>query len=300
MKLLFTFCLLLLSAISSAQINLVTSIKPLTLIAKEIGGDHLVIHQLIPDNASHHDYPMKMSDHRLLDKADVVVWIGPEMESFLTRPLANLPKEKSILLMAIPGLIWPGETHHIKPGHIEPGHRESEDEHHHSQDPHLWLNPQNVVLIVKELTKKLSALDKKNASDYQKNADQFIASLTKLDEEIAEEMSPLSDKGFAVYHHGYNHFVDHYHLKQLGYLSLTPERKSGAKHLNVLFNALDKEGKCIFGEPMANNSQLLAIAKQHQLKVGYLDLMGINANSYQQLMQSLADNLLACLSDGSR
>lgn len=279
--------LLFLPELAFAQIKVVTSIKPLTFILQEIGSDKIVIEQLIPDQASHHDYPLKMSDHRRLHQADLIIWIGSDLESFLTRPLLNLPKEKTLSLIDLSDIAWPENS-------------EQEHDHHHNRDPHLWLNPHNVVVIVKSLTKKLSELDQKNAAAFQHNADQFIALLEKLDQEIKNQMLPLGDKGFAVYHHGYSHFVNHYQLKQLGYLTLTPERKTGAKNLNHLLNALKKEGKCIFAEPLVDDSQVLAIANKHQLRVGYLDLMGIKSDNYQQLMRSMSDSFLTCLSDGSR
>jgi zinc transport system substrate-binding protein len=287
MKLFFTLVLIFLPGLTLAQIKVVASIKPLALILKEIGGDKLVIQQLIPDQASHHDYPLKMSDHKKLHGADLIVWIGPDLESFLTRPLANLPKNKIISLENLADIEWPDNEN-------------EKHDHHHSRDPHLWLNPQNVIVMVKFLTKQLAEIDQKNAIEYQKNANSFIVSLELLDKNIVEKLAPLSDKGFAVYHHGYSHFVGRYHLKQLGYLTLTPERKTGAKHLNQLLGILKSEGKCIFGEPSADKVQLLAIAEQHQLQVGFLDLMGIKADSYQQLMQSLAESFSTCLSDRSR
>jgi zinc transport system substrate-binding protein len=287
MKLFFTLILIFLPGLTLAQIKVVASIKPLALILKEIGGDKLVIQQLIPDQASHHDYPLRMSDHKKLHGADLVVWIGSDLESFLTRPLSNLPKNKIVSLENLSGIEWPGKEN-------------EKHDHHHSRDPHLWLNPQNVIVMVKFLTKKLAAIDQINAIEYQKNADSFIASLELLDKDIFEKLTPLTDKGFAVYHHGYSHFVSRYHLKQLGYLTLTPERKTGAKHLNQLLRVLKSEGKCIFGEPSVDSAQLLAIANQHQLRVGFLDLMGIKSSSYQQLMQSLAESFSTCLSDRSR
>jgi zinc transport system substrate-binding protein len=279
--------LLFLPELVFAQIKVTTSIKPLTLILKEIGGDKITIQQLIPDQASHHDYPLKMSDHRRLHRADLIIWIGPDLESFLTRPLSNLPKEKIISLIDLSDIKWPEDY-------------EEEHDHHHNRDPHMWLNPQNVVVIVKSLTKKLSELDQKNAAEFQQNANQFILSLETLDKEIENQMLPLSDKGFAVYHHGYSHYVGRYKLKQLGYLTLTPERKTGAKNLNQLLNALEKEGKCIFAEPFVDDSQILAIARKHQLRVGYLDLMGIKSDNYQQLMRSISSSFSTCLSDGGR
>lgn len=270
-----------------AQIKVVTSIKPLTFILQEIGGDKIVIEQLIPDQASHHDYPLKMSDHRRLHQADLIVWIGPELESFLTRPLANLDQKKIISVMGLPELQWPANS-------------DAEDDHLHNRDPHLWLNPQNVILIVKYLTRKLSIMDKNNANEYQLSSTNFILALENIDQEIKNAMLPLREKGFAVYHHGYSHYVNHYQLKQLGYLTLTPERKSGAKNLKELLGKLNAEGKCIFAEPFVDDAQVKAIAKKHQLKLGCLDLMGIKSSNYLQLMHSLSDSFSTCLSDRSR
>lgn len=286
MKLFFTLLLIILPNLVSAQIKVVASIKPLTLILQEIGGDKLTIEQLIPDQASHHDYPLKMSDHRKLHKADMIVWVGPELESFLNRPLSNLPQNKIISLEKLTGIEWP--------------HEENGNDHHHNHDPHLWLNPKNVMVVAKQLTKEFISLDKKNAATYQQNANDFILRLENLDKQIFEQLTPLRDRGFAVYHHGYSHFVERYDLKQLGYLNLTPERKTGAKHLNQLLKRLKTDGKCIFGEPSVDNDQLLTIAETHQLRVGFLDLMGVEAKNYQQLMQSLTKSVSTCLSDGSR
>ncbi len=272
-----------------AQVNVVASIKPLVFILQEIGGDKIVIEQLIPDQASHHDYPLKMSDHRLLHQADLILWIGADLESFLVRPLANLSREKNLPLMDLPGIVWPQESE-----------AEHHHHHHHDRDPHLWLNPRNVILVVNALTKKLSELDQIHATDFHHNAEIFIQKLKKLDGEIEHQMLPLKDKGFAVYHQGYSHYVERYKLKQLGYLVLTPERKSGAKHLNELLNKLTAEGKCIFAEPFTDDEPIQNIAKEHQLKLGYLDLMGIQSDNYQQMMQSMANSFLACLSDGGR
>lgn len=292
MRLFFLFTSLYLSSLAtnaSAKPQILVSIKPLGLILQEIAGDKIALDQLLPDQASHHDYPMKMSDHRRLRSADLVVWIGPELESFLARPLANISVQKQMAIMDIADLEWPDSDH------------EFHDAHHHSKDPHLWLNPENTVKISQALAKRLGNIDAEHADYYHENANKFIKAVGKLDQEIQNQMKPVQDQGFAVYHQAYGHFVSRYHLKELGYLTLTPERKSGAKHLATLYTALAREGKCIFAEPLMDKSKIEKIARQHQLRVGYLDVMGIEAANYAQLMQSISDNFSACLSgDGSR
>lgn len=280
------FLLLALSTSVFAQPRVLVSIKPIVFAVKEIAKDKVVVEQLIPDLASHHDYPLKMSDHKRLHQADLIIWIGPELESFLSRPLGNLSAEKQLTLMSLANLNWP--------------HIDHPDEHDHQQDPHLWLNPKNMAIVAQAISEKLIFLDKNNQEFYQQNTQEFIARLHKLDNEIQQKMFPLQNKGFAVYHQAYGHYVDHYGLKQLGFLTLTPERKAGAKHLTALYKSLEKDGQCIFAEPLMDKKKIEEIAKKHQLHLGYLDIMGIDAQNYSQLMLTMANSFSACLSDRRR
>jgi zinc transport system substrate-binding protein len=286
MRALSLLLLLCLPATAFAELRILVSIKPIAFVVNEIAGDKVKVEQLIPDTASHHDYPLKMSDHKRLHQADLIIWIGPELESFLSRPLSNLPATKQLALMNLPNLDWP--------------HTDTHDDHDHQQDPHLWLNPQNMAIVAQAISQQLILLDKSNQDIYQKNTQEFIARLSQLDGEIRQKMLPLRDKGFAVYHQAYSHYVDHYELKQLGFLTLTPERKSGAKHLAALYKTLAKDGQCIFAEPLMDKKKIEQLAKEHQLHLGYLDIMGIDANNYSQLMLTIADSFSACLSDRRR
>ncbi|MDF3013749.1 MAG: zinc transporter substrate-binding protein, partial [Cellvibrio sp.] len=98
---------LMLAMPAQAKLQILASIKPLALIAQEVAGDQAEVTTLLPITASPHDYPLKMSDHKRLRAADMVLWIGPELESFLARPLANLPTDKLVTGYRLAGLHWP-------------------------------------------------------------------------------------------------------------------------------------------------------------------------------------------------
>src|SRR5688572_6550393 len=88
--------LLIASASSYAKPMVLSSLRPLTLIAQEIAGTSANVDTLLPATASHHDYPLKTSDYARLKAADVVIWVGPELESFLQKPLGNVTAGKVI------------------------------------------------------------------------------------------------------------------------------------------------------------------------------------------------------------
>lgn len=279
---------LLLAMPAQAKLQILASIKPLALIAQEVAGDQADVATLLPVTASPHDYPLKMSDHKRLRAADLVLWVGPELESFLARPLANLAADKLITSYRL-GLHWPDEV---------------ASDHHHSshahlgKDPHIWLDPRNAVLISQALATRLAQLQPESASVFRANAQRFAVSVQLLDQQLAQQLEPVKAVGFAVYHEGYGHFVGRYGLHQVAYVTYTPERRPGAKHLQELREVLAKEGKCLFMEPYYRAQGMDDMAKTLNLRIGLLDPIGEQqVSSYQQLLQQLGQSFLTCLAD---
>jgi len=112
-------------------------------------------------------------------------------------------------------------------------------------------------------------------------------------------MKPLAGRGFAVYHEGFGHFVQHYGLRELGYVTFTPEQKLGAKHLHLLREKLEAEGECLFLEPQNDQQSLRDLAQELHLKVGTLDVIGgQSVATYAQLLEQIANGFSTCLTNG--
>lgn len=280
---------LLLALPAEAKLQVLASIKPLALIAQEVAGDQADVTTLLPIAASPHDYPLKMSDHKRLRSADLVLWIGPELESFLARPLGNLPANRLITSYQLTGLYWPDES--------ASDHRHSNHQHA-GKDPHIWLNPHNAVVISQELAARLAQLQPESAAIFRANAERFAASVQLLDQQLAHQLAPVKEVGFAVYHEGYAHFVARYGLHQVAYVTYTPERRAGAKHLRELREVLAEEGKCLFMEPYYKAQGMEEMAQTLNLRIGLLDPIGEQqVSSYHQLLQQLSQSFLTCLAD---
>lgn len=283
------FAMLLSACASQAKPLVLSSLKPLTLIAQEITGVTADVDTLLPASASHHDYPLKVSDYARLQKADVVLWVGPELESFLQKPTANLPAAKIITAYDLAGMHWPAQVSAAA----------AHDDHHHAQDPHLWLDPRNAVLVAQAVTEKLVQIDSPNAKQYRTNLQLFTVKMKKLDEKLQVSLKPVAGVGFAVYHEGFAHFVGRYGLHQLDYVALTPEQKPGAKHMHQLRDSLTKEGRCLFLEPYNDMQATRDLAQELHLHLGTLDALGTQgATSYAQLLEQMAAAFSACLTNG--
>lgn len=278
--------LLCIPTVALAKPTVLSSIKPLTLIAQEITGDAANVDTLLPVTASPHDYPLKVSDYERLQEADIFLWVGAELESFLKKPVSNLGSAKVIANYELSGLNWPTEPAR--------GSR-----HTHKHDPHIWLDPRNSILIAKSLTDMLIKIDPTNSSVYGQNLRTFATKMLELDKLLAEKLKPISTRGFVVYHEGYTHFVSRYKLTQLDYVTFTPEQKPGAKHLVGVREKLAKEGVCIFSEPYTDTQAVQALARDLKLQVGILDALGTQeVTNYSQLLERLADAFLTCLANG--
>lgn len=280
---------LMLALPAQAKLQVLASIKPLALIAQEVAGDEADVVTLLPINASPHDYPLKMSDHKRLRSADLVLWVGPELESFLARPLGNLPADRLITSYHLSGLAWPEE--------VDSDHQHSNHKHT-GKDPHIWLNPGNAKVIAQEVAARLAQLQPESAAVFRANAQRFTAAAQLLDQQLAQQLAPVKEVGFAVYHEGYAHFVGRYGLHQVAYVTYTPERRPGARHLQALREVLAKEGKCIFMEPYYKAQGMEEMASKLNLRIGLLDPIGEQqVSSYQQLLQQLSQSFLTCLAD---
>lgn len=280
-------CMILLSATdASARVSVLSSIKPLSLIVQEIVGISADVDTLLPITASPHDYPLKVSDYSRLQKADLVLWIGPELESFLQKPITNLASAKTITAYDLAGLNWPVDSH-------------DHDVHHHERDPHLWLDPRNAVVVAQAITEKLAKIDPVNAAVYNANMRTFASNMKLLDENLTKQLKPLAGHGFAVYHEGYGHFINHYGLYQIDFVTFTPAQRPGAKHLQQLREGLAKKGECVFMEPYYDLQSVRDLARELKLRLGVLDALGTqNTPNYAQLLEHMANAFSACLTNG--
>ena len=276
-----------------ADVRVLTSIKPLALIAGEVVGDKASVETLLPVKASPHDYPLRVSDIRRLQQADLVLWVGPSLEAFLQRPLNNIAPGKHVAVYDIPGMYWPEEEPDSHPSDV--GHQ------HHGHDPHVWLDPRNASVIAQAVAKKLGEIDPASSAFYTKNARNFSVAAMELDRHLMTALAPAREKGFAVYHEGYLHFVKRYDLKQLAYVTFTPERRPGAKHLYELRNKLNSHATCLFTEPYYDVNIATDLAQELNLKVAILDPIGgeEQVTSYKQLLEKMAQTFLACLTNRS-
>lgn len=271
-----------------AALKLVASIRPLGLIASAVVGERGEVHTLLPAGASPHEYPLRVSDMQRLESADLVLWVGVELETFLHKPLERLPAERRLTLSSLSGLHWPEQEPH--------GPAEAEGHQHGERDPHLWLDPRNGARVALALAERLGERDPAGAEGYQSRARALAERLAGLDRHLTEHLTPLADRPFAVYHEGYAHFVQRYGLNQRAAVTVSPEQRPGARHLYQLRQEL-AGAHCLFTEPYYDMSAARNLAHELDLTLGELDPLGASeaVSNYPELLEGLADAVAECL-----
>ena len=293
----FTFSLFAIGS-AQAEVRVLTSIKPLQLIAAAVLDGVAVPEVLLPPGASPHNYALRPSDVRKVQSVDLLYWIGPDMEGFLPRVLKgrSLP---SVAVQDLPGMRL---RHFAEDSH---SHAEDADEHDHDHRPgtlgaHLWLSPINARVIATRMAADLSAADPANAARYQNNLKAFSERLDALDARLKARLAGIAGKPYFVFHEAFDYFEDAYGLKHAGVFSVAAEVQPGAQHVAAMRARLQQVGKtCVFSEPPLRPRLAETLVAGLPVKLAELDALGgytpATAQGYEQVLEKLGNDLAGCL-----
>ncbi len=283
------------------QLTLVVSIQPLYLLAQEVLGDVVTVERLLPPGASPHGFQLAVSERRRLDRADLVLWVGPGMEAFLAPLVRRRPHLQADRLA---GIEWPSSgavalipEHEHSNEHQHEHEQENEHTHDHSEaDQHLWLNPANARVIAKALVAQLSEqlTNESDRAQLHEQLKQFLTRSSQNDQRWQAQLSAMAQQPWLVYHDALRHFQSHYQLRDYQIVTLSPEKRPGARHLYRLREQL-QPGQCLLVEDYYPTQQAAKLAGEFNLQTFSIDPLGVSATSYQTLMQNLVDQISACL-----
>ncbi len=295
---------------ANAEIKVVTSIKPIHSITSYIM-DGVGSPDLIVDGYnSPHNFQLKPSHAKMLQNADLVIFVGEGIEEFLEKPLESIAKDaKKFALLEQSGFkklkfreknIFEEHDDHDdhddhdkkakkKDDHDDHGH----DDHGHGHgeyDPHIWLDPINAKAMIKKITKLLSKMDKENSSTYKSNSKKAIKEIDMMVKEIKSEMN--KDLKFVVFHDAYQYFENRFDISVLGALTVNTDVLPGAEQLSEIREVIEHENvNCIFSEPQFNPDIINAIAMDTNVKTGVLDPLGATLEPGKDLYFDLIRNI---------
>ena len=307
---------------ANADIKVVASIKPIHSLASYLM-DGVAKPDLIVDGyASPHGFAMKPSHAKMLQNADIVFWVGEDLENFLEKPLDSIAaKAEKIELLEVKGLvklkfrernIFDDHDDHDDHGHKkkddhddhdhddhakkEDGHDDHDDHdghegHHHGEfDPHIWLDPINAKVILFEMSKHLIENDPTNETTYRANLGKAYKEIDKLTNDVTTELNESTAS--IVFHDAYQYFEKRFSVNILGAFTVNTDVLPGAEQLSEIREVIEHEKvACVFSEPQFNPDIIQAVAKDMNIKTGIVDPLGATLTPGKDLYFDLIKNM---------
>ena len=261
---------LFLSFSAKADIKVVTTIKPLHSLVSSVMDGVSEPSLIIEGTNNPHTFVFKPSHAKLLEEADMVFWIGEDLEAFMEKPLKSLASNaKKIAFMdlaSIEKLKFREENifddHDDHDGHDDEheGHDDhaGHEGHNHGEfDAHIWLDPMNAKEMVHEIAHELSELDP------------------------------------------YQYFEKRFGVSSVGALTLNPDVLPGAKQIADVQDLISDKGiKCIFSEPQYNPKIIETLASDMNISTGIMDPLGAYLEKgntmYFDLIKQISSSIDKC------
>ncbi len=251
------------------KIKVLASIRPLALIVDSIAGDLAEVEVLLTGASSPHHYSMKFSDKKKIHSSDLVVWVGPLLEIFLADSLEQKP-----------------ELHMTHNGHLE---------YDHHKEVHPWLNPSEVAIFSKHITKYLINVFPAKETQLKQNLKAFLTRQELAVSNTRQRLKNLKTEKFVSYHAGFQEVVTFYKLNLVTALTSQPQEQIGTRTLYTL-KLHTQEARCLLAEEGEVN-KAKGYAKLLGLSVVTIDILASSTDihSYNDFQLSLAGQLVHCL-----
>jgi zinc/manganese transport system substrate-binding protein len=257
---------LLTAAPARAALNVVTTTQDMASIAQEVGGDKIKVTPLAKGYQDPHFVEAKPSFVLILNKADLLIVVGRDLEIGWLPPLITQSRNAKI---------QPGSAGYLDPstsarildmptGAIT----RAEGDVHPLGNPHYWLDPENGRRIAKAIERKLSELDAPNAAYYAQREEDFEKRLTAAEQRWKAQMAPYKGVKVVTYHKSWTNFADAFGLNVVGYIEPKPGIPPTPQHTLDIINLMKAQNvKIIMVEPYFDTKTPNSIAANTGAKV---------------------------------
>ena len=246
------------TAADDGRLRVLTSFYPMYDFACKIGGDCIDVTNMVPSGTEPHDWEPSTNDLKNLEKADVFIYNGADMEPWADDLLVS----RSDTLRVVEA----SENVELRTtdGEHEHAHEHEGADHHHGDfDPHVWLDPENAKIEMEAIRDALCAADPENSTVFQSNYEKYAAELDALDAEFREKLASLPNRTIVVAHEAFGYLCDAYGLTQVGIEGLSPDSEPDPGRMaEVIDFVRDHSISTIFFEELVSPKVAEAIASE--------------------------------------
>lgn len=250
-------------ATDSSKPQVIVSLYTLQDFAQKIGGNYIDVKNLVPPGTEPHDFDPSPQDIVKLNRADLFLYNGAGLETWVEQTLPNIDQAKTLVV---------NTSDHLQQKQIKG-----------QNDPHVWLNPDLAAQQAKAIYNALIQIDPKHKDAYTINYHKLSNQFISLQKEYSVLIhTPIRE--FVTAHAAFSYLADRYQLKQVAIAGLTPENEPSPKEVKQLVDQLRQQHtKVIFFETLANNK--LAEAVKQEIGAQALVLNPLEGLSEQEIAQ---------------
>lgn len=190
-----------------------TSFYSLADFAKKIGGKHVIVKNMVPPGVEPHDFEPKIREMAPLSKADVFIYNGIGMESWINQAKPMLEDGNAKVVNASQRI---------------------EAKVNHKKDPHVWLDPMKAKQQAKAIEQALIKKDPRHKKEYEKNYALLSKRFDALDQKFKGIVKGSKQRTFITSHAAFGHLADRYGLTQVAVSGLSPSDEPSAKELQAV------------------------------------------------------------------
>lgn len=308
-------------AVSAEVPKVATDIAPVrALVARVmegVGTPELVL----PANASPHGYSMRPSEAAMLEQADLVFWVGPELTPWMGKALGQLASGAVVVsllhegggveLQMREGAAFAAHAHDEdgdSHGHSDDDHDAGEDQENHDDhahedeiiDPHAWLDPENGKAWLSVIADHLVRVDPENAATYLANAKAGQEEIDAAMTEVQALLAPVRDAPFVVFHDAYQYFETRFGTAAKGSIALGDAADPGPRRVAAIRDLVRASGvACVFSEPQFNPKLVATVTEGRDIAAAVIDPMGVGIADgpgfYPDLIRGIGTAVADCL-----
>ena len=264
---------------NNGKIKVVTSFNAVTQFVKAVGKDKVDVQTIIPNGTEPHDFEPKPKDLADISKAQVFVYNGLGMESWVDKTLKAADNKDLIVVEASRG------CNPIK------NNDEEAIKEHGQYDPHLWISLNGAKIEAKNIKDALIKVDSSNKDYYEKNYSEFASKLDVMINDYKAKFDEAPSKNFITGHAAFAYFCRDFNLQQNSVESVFAEGEPTPKRMEELVDYCKKNNvKTIFMEEMASPKVSETLAKEVNAKVEKI-YTAESEEDGKDYIQSMKENL---------
>ncbi len=213
-------------AYAASPKKVVAAFYPVAYAAQRVGGSRVEVTNLTPTGAEPHDLELTPKQFDEILDADVVFDMGHRFQPAVEKAAEERDGPTVTLLDRLP---------------INAGKKNVEEGNPDALDPHVWLDPILMQGIVREVQTALTKADPRGRAVYARNAQQFIAQLSALNDRYATGLAHCARRIIVTSHEAFGYLAKRYDLRQEGVSGLSPDAEPDARRLGQLTDLVKKD-----------------------------------------------------------